>query len=553
MDNGQEKKRPVLESTETLKGKKAGPQKRAGKVWMLVLLIAVMGGAWALYSMTDVFKTPEEPAATPPPSTIVKLIDRTKQDFDRLTVTAGGERYTLISNIEYDADGNVAATPAPTEAADETPETTPQPAPESTPAPGEEPAGPELPVIAERAIEQDYSIEGQPYFAVNTGTAATMQTNVVSLTASDTVTEDAEDLSIFGLAQPQITVEARYKDGSGHTLHFGDKTPTGYSYYLRLDDSKTVYTVGSGAFNAFSKPLNQLHTVTLPQAVNPEAVADLLIEQAGRDTVELKQLQNEKSVSISSLWLVQPIEYEAHMTRASELITAAAGLQLSGYAGHASTPEALEPFGLLQPRARIRYEDTDGNVLDMRIGGRQDDLYSYCAVDETGDVYLVETSLLGFLSDATVSHLVDQFANLVNILMVDRLTVSAGAENYVLSIDRKPVANEDGTETTEDTYLFDGQSADEKLFKSLYQEIIGLLFDKIKQDDLTPGGAVATVRYQLNNGQSDIVIEYVGYDKDYYLIRQQGREPLFLIKHEKVDSMIQACRQFRDGTYVKKN
>ena len=608
MENNQNK-RPKLESAQDLKGKNAKSVRPVKKFAVLLVLLVVLGGACAIYYLTDTFTPEPEPEATQAPSTSVTLINREKPEFDRVTIThEDGETYTLVSNIEYDEEGNVvteetpepestdsaeaeatpeptaeptavaaaepasteataetAAEPASTEAAAETAaepasteaaaETAAEPAsteaaaePAATPAPTSAPVSAQMQEIVEQPIEQDYSIEGQDYFEVKTSLGSSMLTYATSTSATATVTENPENLADYGLDTPVLTANIQYKDGSETTLYFGDKLPTGSGVYVRMDDSQTVYSVSTSALNAFNKRLNDLHTVDLPLTPSANTFMRVLIEQTGKETVEIVMDSESDGLSISSLKMVQPIEYDVHSTRFNEITEALTALSLDSYAGHVSTVDELEQYGLKTPAAYIHYEDSEGAALDLRVGNAVDDL-NYVTVDDTGDIYFMESSDLSFLSNVNASYLVDQFANLVNIVKVDRLVVEGNGQSYELAIERETTTNEEGEEEEVETYLFDGEVTEESPFKKLYQEVIGLLFDKLSDDDNVQGDVVASVRYELNTGMEDFVVEYVTYDDDYYAIRRDGKTQ-FLIKQSKVLNMLDQCQAYRDGTFV---
>jgi ABC-type uncharacterized transport system auxiliary subunit len=96
-----------------------------------------------------------------------------------------------------------------------------------------------------------------------------------NLTA-DRVIDDASDLTTYGLAQPKFNVQIDLKTGSSVKLQFGDKTPDGADYYVRVPDdatkAKSVFLVGSSLGDdlngALTKPPKALPTPTpLPTLV----------------------------------------------------------------------------------------------------------------------------------------------------------------------------------------------------------------------------------------------------------------------------------------------
>lgn len=192
------------------------------------------------------------------------------------------------------------------------------------------------------------------------------------------------------------------------------------------------------------------------------------------------------------------------------------------------------------------------------IGSRTEDGNVYCTVDDSGAVYLMDESLLSFLDKAKAPYLVDQFINLVNIAKVDGIVVEGmNGEKYELGITREPALDENGEQkldnngnpATNDTYTFNGEATDESLFKKLYQEIIGTLADKLLEETPQAGETVLRITYKLNADPGELVIEYATYDDDYYVARR-GDTARFLIKKSKVESVLNSCKAYAEGTYT---
>jgi hypothetical protein len=251
--------------------------------------------------------------------------------------------------------------------------------------------------------------------------------------------------------------------------------------------------------------------------------------------------------------MLQPIQYNANSERATEMFDGEAAIAISGYAGHASTDAELAQYGLLDPKAHIFAEgvDTEGNAYSFEIWlGNADGDVTYARIDDSGDIYTVETSLLSFLSNARTMYLVDQFTNLVNIAKIDSVTIATPDTSYYLNIERTPVTGDDGEDDTQETYYFDNTLTTEDLFKDFYQVLIGALSDKACDDPNYQGNVVCSVTYDVNiEGVDDFTVEYLDYNKDYYAVRRDGKT-YFLIRRASVDSILEACVQYRAGEYV---
>ena len=561
-NNKQEHEQHVLPSADQLK--KHGDKRYGSKKWLTVILLVVVlgaaiGGYWLLSRPEAA--DPNAAEVTPAPtSSMVALLEKERDQVKSVDVTVrDGEAFTLL----YDG------------------------------------------------VNDRYSIAGKENFEVNSDEASALITYACQLNAAQLVQENVTDMEQFGLKNPAASFTANYTDGTSKTYFLGDKTPSTSAYYLCEKGGSTVYLVYSAVYNAYNRNVNSLHT--LPAiSIDSAAISGLVVERKGKDTVELTlNGENTDPLSISTLRLEQPFLYDANSDRANEVLTAAAALNVSGYAGRVDDGK---DYGLTEPTARIAITTTTEvqvpaetpaptvepaaeataepaaevtaepaaevtaepaaeataepepemitkQVVETRtftIGSRAEDGKVYCTVDESGAVYLMDESLLSFLDKAKAPYLVDQFINLVSIFKVDGIVIEdANGGKYEMGITREPVLNESGEQEldnngnpkTNDTYTFNGTATTDSLFKKMYQEIIGTLADKLLEETPPVGDTVLRITYKLNIAPGELVIEYQSYDDDYYVARR-GDTARFLIKKSKVDSVLESCKAYAEGTYT---
>jgi hypothetical protein len=86
---------------------------------------------------------------------------------------------------------------------------------------------------------------------------------------------------------------------------------------------------------------------------------------------------------------------------------------------------------------------------------------------------------------------------------------------------------------------------DEDLFKDLYQWAIGLQFDAEIEGNTairTSGEPVATITYELNNGQGDRSVSFMPYNASYVAVSRDG-EAEFIMSRAKTERMLAAFRE----------
>lgn len=614
MQNNQqqeERVRPKLLSAEDLKGKKAAKEtskksmakrRTAILVALAVALGCVIGGMIVVDKLKPVEPEPEH---TFTDTTIQMIEGRVRNDLDRLTVYHNGEKqYTVVSHLQDKADAQAALAEAEAAAAEQAAQDTAETAALNT-APvvgGEEPAGlgsvedvlnnvvgaldiagntdqaeeevppmpeelPELVLpgmeeateaepamtLEEIAAQADFSLQDMPWFDLNASMAGNMVTYSYTMIANRVVEENAEDLAPYGLAEPQLEVVYEYRDGTSSTLHVGNRAVGNY-YYVTLNDSRDVYMVYGNVFTYNAYSVSQLCNMPVLPVFDTEnvAVSNLLVEQKGKETVELHYFDSsENRISFNLFRMTQPIEYDVHSDRTTELENDIAAVALTAYAGHIGYDGDAASYGLAEPAAYVEMLDVNGQKVTYTLGDVTEDGLRYLTIDETGNVYTADNSLFAFLDKSNVNYLVDQFAGLVYIKRIDGFEITTPDTVYTAKVFREDYLDEEGKEKTNETYEFEGQYADKDVFRDFYQVVIGALFDKRLDDPAEwhlEGDADVTVTYHMNYTDEPFVVEYVSYDRDYYAIRREG-VTLFLIRKSKIDSMVDTAEAYRNGEY----
>ena len=510
------KKTTAMTDAAELKGKrvKQGARKRANRWLVLLIALAVALATGYVVFLSDWLYPPAEvieEVATSTPISLFRLIDRSASSADCVTITRRGETpYTLV----YTRD-----------------EVTEQPR---------------------------YVLEDAPYFRVDQAKAQAIG-HYAALMLGSLVEEGVGDLSVYGLQEPSLVLQTDFPDGTRETVEIGDRLPTGSGHYARRGGERDVYSLTASVWATLNQERIALHAIEMPAWGTPEEFTGLRFEPAGAEPVELKLLtaaQRQSRLSLAAYRLVDPVQHDANDTRVIEMIDGILAIVPERYVGYAQTPETLSAFGLTEPRLRLGVTIRAAYTVEIAVGSAQNG-ETYIMFDGDGVVYALQSAKLAFAQKATVAYLVDQFSNLVNILQVDALSVSSGAETFDARIERIPTVSEDGTpkldangqQLTQDTYFYEEQVTRPDTFKKLYQLIIGARVDRILDDYECDGEEVATVVYRLKNGIGEWKVSYLAYDSEYYVVRAQDSTLLFLIKRAMVDQVLEACRAYRDGTF----
>ena len=290
-----------------------------------------------------------------------------------------------------------------------------------------------------------------------------------------------------------------------------------------------------------------------PEATAEAAGADGSAAEPDVDTgmtvIEITERgEDDDSLGISGYKLVQPFEYDVDSEALTKLANNISAITISSYVGNVS--EENNPYGM-DSAIRLAARDTNDVELSFLIGNKADATNSYICIDETGDVYLTQSSLVEFARTLTVAGIVDRFANIINIKYVDGLDVTTPDGKYELKIERVPELDEEGNQKVDDNgkdiinevYYFNGEETEGDAFKKLYQEVIGILVNGINDDYNVEGDAVVTVTYHLNVAPGELTVEYVENDRDTYAVRRDGNT-YFYVSKSKINAMLEALTSY---------
>lgn len=462
------------------------PKKRSNRAVVIILLVVLLAvAAGGVYLASNFAPPPEEVQ-----STTVKIFDYTTEDIERVDIELReGESYT----VTYDA------------------------------------------------ANKTYAIVGEPSgIAYSQGSLRDVYSAATQLSADKVVEEDVQDMSPYGLDKPYATMTVHHNSGQSFVIDLGNKLPTGSGWYLRQQDSNTVYTVSDGAGTRMSRTKGSMRDLALLPSVKADTAEYILIQKRDGQSLELKS--EASAISINNWQFVEPAGLEADGEAVLTLSQSIAGVKLKAYV---DTPADLAAYGLSEPAATVTLRDTDGNTLTFDVGDAATDTTTYVRLPGSQDVYTMENSVLSFVNNTTPVTLVVKFAGLINISAVDEVTITPKlGVSDTLSIERKRQLDETGKVKTlengeidyKETYFLNGRSVDESPFKKVYQEIIGITINGEVKGEIT-GQPAYTLDYVFNSEADTMRIEFIPYMQDFYAIRKNDAPVLFYTRREKVDAL----------------
>lgn len=374
--------------------------------------------------------------------------------------------------------------------------------------------------------------------------------NAISVTAQQTVAENPEDISIYGLDKPLATVTAEFTNSEKtvRKLYVGNKTPKGTAHYFMMEGDPAVYTVNIGEMTPYLNDKWYAVIKTVFSSAGSEAVInkmtvsrpdidyDIVIEYDTRLDDENNMVAN------SSLYVMtSPVFRELNPENCDAVTNSVFGLTATELGIVNPNEEDMVTCGITEPSAVLTVEEKGGNKLHLTIGNE--------IVDELGNrgrfvyvegieiIYVFDTSLLPWL---TVKPL--------------DITTAMFTSNYIYNITSIDITTNDdkldfeitGGNADDFAVTLDGQATDADAFKNFYQFILRAPSTDVYFEETTDK-PVLTIDIRTASGGD--LIEFIPSDNRQSIIRLNGKVT-YKCATAYVDRFISNIELYRNGQEI---
>ncbi len=234
--------------------------------------------------------------------------------------------------------------------------------------------------------------KGEPFKLDSTrisGIAETMS----RLKATKILTEELPaDLSPYGLDKPQKVIFI-FKNGSRKILDIGSKVPGDSAYYVKNEDSDTIYIVSEADAQKMSVEVNSLKDRNLFNIISTDEITAFKYTDHGKLIYDLKKENNEWKMTAP---FNRGSVNSAGITAVTSMIIRAESTTLL------DVPADLSEYGFDKPSYEVDISTAD-MTLSMIFGSYYDENenYIYAYEKAANQVYVFPVASLGFPGSAT--------------------------------------------------------------------------------------------------------------------------------------------------------
>lgn len=377
-------------------------------------------------------------------------------------------------------------------------------------------------------------------FPVNQEAIDAMASRIAGLTAVRELT-NADDLSVYGLQDPVLTVTAEGPDGAV-TCSLGAATPFEDGYYVLVDGKDAIYTVETSFESTFDRDITQLAQMqTIPEAqdVTRIVVGETLDATLGEDGIWRDSVTGEA------------LDGEA----VSSLVDDAQSLSWSTLVAVSADDDALEGYGLGTQATRLTLYSGEKQTRTLLLGGTDEDENRYARLPDSSMVYTLYEGDVAALLAAGTDTLFDPTPIKTALDTLQTAVLSTdGAEIVLERVSKTQEQTPDEPEAQSDTegedeegdakaqpaFTLNGKSADAEAVASLWEQLTGLSATA-RTDEMPQGEGVLTVTLEDTLGEHQTLTLYP-YDVDSYLLPVTNTHAL-LVPADSVDRIVRTIRQ----------
>ncbi len=209
------------------------------------------------------------------------------------------------------------------------------------------------------------------------------------------IAEEAEDVSIYGLSQPQIEATVTLDDGAEKSLLIGREEDG--SVYVKRASDKAVYSVNAESIGKLKKEAVDLRDRTVV-AFDRNLVEKLELKSTGRSVVMEKKQEESKPgfTKAEEFWeITEPEVVKADKSTVDEILKKLDELKVDEFAS--DDPEDLGIYGLSQPQIQVVIS-AKGSEPETLLVGKKKGESVYVKTASEKSVYLVDAGIVDDLS-----------------------------------------------------------------------------------------------------------------------------------------------------------
>jgi len=395
--------------------------------------------------------------------------------------------------------------------------------------------------IAVEKVGSAWRYTGDSTFPLSLAKVDQMLTAISNVKASRAI-EDVDSLAEYGLDKPSYRVRISNEEGLLVGFSIGDKNEITGDYYLKTDDSESIYLVDGTLPAAFG---NTLLDVVQRETIPDMTTVDALVISTPKKTNRIVYMSTHKGITYTNAykWFYEfdvdgNIAYAPLGTaKVNKLQNKIKNIVWEDCLEYNVKESELSAYGLDDPGVTITAEFAKGDFTLM-LGHTDGDSY-YAKTGDSGIVYLVSKETLDDITSADFETLRSDDVCLMEWETVDSMEITVDGKTSIIYFERP----EEGSEVS---FIVDGFPGNLERVDKLLRSINAMT--SIDQTDNPSPFTEPEVRIVFHRNTEyfhTMVMSLYLYDSQSYLVEFDGQSRL-LVGTEDVGELKEAFSSLLD-------
>lgn len=332
----------------------------------------------------------------------------------------------------------------------------------------------------------------------------------ISTIVGNVIEEETEDFEKYGFSNPSASVSYELSDGKKISFVLGSETPSGSGYYMKTDNSNTVYVLPDYKCSSVLQQLKDFRNSDV-LSVNSENIKNVTVTNKNGSFTIKKRSETDYSNSAMefSSWVVtKPNVIAGNDEKIEQFLFT--NMQLSAEEYFSDNPAEYSKYGLDNPSCTIEYVNNDGSSTVIKFG-KITEGNIYVKLEGKNQIFSVPIGELN-VTDIKALDVSSTLAILEKIDNVSSVIIETNGGTYEMKIDRSG---------DEEKYFLNDKSVKEDDFKALYQKIIGVTIEGAVSA-AGSGDFVCQVTFKYLKDLDDKVVSFYTYQDRFASIIING-------------------------------
>ncbi len=349
--------------------------------------------------------------------------------------------------------------------------------------------------------------------------------DILNVSAHNTITENVDDLEAFGLNDPKATVTIELNDGNKEIFFLGSLTPVPNTYYFKKDKDNNIYAVYSGVKNSIDTKFEDKMDLSIDM-VAKDKITMISLKQKDEKEILLNGLTDgNDSKTTTGISMEEPYKnMSLDEAKVNNFISNITSFSLHELAEENAVD--LTKYGLLNPVLDILAMDRDGKAVKISAGGQDETGQYYIRINDGKSVYKAYKQSVDELHIRPYD-LVNKVIYSPKLEDVNEINIEHGADKYIFKITKEDSKYE---------YSLNDLKLDEERGNDIFTSIASIITDGEYKEDISSNVAMK-ITYSLKGEKNQAVIEFKEYDDNFYRVYVDGVS-YFISSKDYVKSLI---------------